>query len=250
MSKATGLKRIGSDIPKSLEAALKYSGKSRWLAIYQDQDIAEGSGLGIVLADGLGTYAGERQPWELVLQQSEGAWKPKKYWELDDSEDFWFLIDRHDRNVYIGKRETVEAFLSQPNTQKLLLELDHKRPRQLPMYSLAAEVTLGLLILGGGVGVISYGAYQGAIGVVSHFQEQPVVTSPAESQKAKLAISTKPANSKQEISLKQEASPDVSSQDDAVEVKEGPFSILIDLTIGVISMGVLVSLGRSIQKSI
>lgn len=182
-----GLKRIGSHIPKSLEAALNYSGQSRWVALYPDQEIAKETRLSVVLFDGRDTYAGERQPWELFLQ-SEGAWKLKRHLEQlsEGAAGSWLLIDRHDRNLYIGERTAVEGFLSQPKTQELLLDLDRDRPKRFDRYCTIAKLTgIGLAaaaILGG----MGYGAYLG----ISNLQENPIVV-----QRPEL-----PSNSLQETS--------------------------------------------------
>jgi hypothetical protein len=180
---SVGLKRIGSYIPKSLEAALNYSGKSRWVAIYRDQEIAKETGLGIFLVDGRDTYAGELQPWELFLQ-SDGASELKDHLEQKPDTDSWLLIDRYDRNLYVGSRTTVEGFLSQPKTQKLLLELDRDRPTRFDKYYLAGIVAGGVLITVTVLGGLGYGAYRGAEGVISYLQENPIAITFPDSQTA------------------------------------------------------------------
>lgn len=234
MTKDIGIERIASRIPKSLEAALNYSGQSRWVAIYPDQEIAKETSLSVVLFDGRDTYAGERQPWELFLQ-SEGAWKLKKHLEqiTKGAAGSWLLIDRHDRNLYIGDRETIEGFLSQPKTQKLLLDLDRDRPKRFDRYCTIAKKTgIGLVataILGG----LGYGAYLGA----SHLQENPIVIQP-------------PASSSFSNS-QSEASPEVNSPEDAaaVEAMESLLPTLVRMLMATILLSFGLSLASSMLKN-
>jgi hypothetical protein len=204
MTTSTGIERLAKSVPPSLEAALNYDGKARWVAIYRDRAIAQGTGWGLVLYDGRNTHVGDLQIWKLFADKNPSL---RSYFETltasdSDVSDDALLLDRKDRNLYKCEQTAVEGFLTNPKVQKLLLELHRKRPKHFDRHGVIA-IRLGIGLLAAiGLGAVGYGAYLG----ISNFQENPVVIQQPES----------PRNSQPE------SSSELSSQD----IDEAIYSLL------------------------
>jgi hypothetical protein len=118
------IKRIGESVPRSLEAAFHYRGGSRWIAFYLDESVQKSR---VILFDGRKSYSGT--PVELFLYSNDGDLRLVDHLWNPDFLEPWLLLDRWDRNLYVGDRSAIEEFLSQPQLQKRLLEQDRDRPR-------------------------------------------------------------------------------------------------------------------------
>lgn len=178
MTISNGIERIAKNVPRSLEAALNYSGQSRWVAIYSDRTIAKSTGWGLVLYDGRNTDVGDFHIWQLFADKNPSL---RSYFETlttsdsDVSADA-LLLDRRDRNLYKCQQSAIEGFLTNPKAQKLLLEVNHKRPKHFDRYGVIAfRAGIGLLAAAI-LGAVGYGGYLGA----SHLNRNLVVVQPSQ----------------------------------------------------------------------
>lgn len=225
------IERIVGNIPPSLESALNYEGSARWVAIYRDENIAHATGLEITLYDGRSTHAGDINSWKLFADKHPSL---RSHFETltptngaDVSADA-LLLDRKDRNLYKCPQTAIEGFLANPKAQKLLLELDYKRPKHFDRYRVIAfRAGIGL-VAAAILGVVGYGAYQGA----SHLHGSLVVIQPTESSSS--------SNSQSEVELK--------SQADVVKVMDNFLQTAISMFVLTMGLGVVVMLISALQK--
>lgn len=233
MTTSIGIERVTKNVPRSLEAALNYDGNARWLAIYSDRTIEQGTGWRLVLYDGRNTHVGDFQIWQLFADKHpslRSQFETLAPTNVSDVSPSALLLDRRHRNLYKCQQTAVEGFLTNPKAQKLLLELNHKRPKHFDRYGvIALRAGIGILaaaILGG----VGYGAYLG----ISNLQEHPIVVQQPESPDF--------------INSSPEASPNTTSQE---QIDELIYSTLRLCATGIAISGlglILTSLFRGSQK--
>lgn len=151
----TTIERLDLQVPNNLEKTLGYKGKSRWVAFYGDP------GVGPFLKDRWDSIFIANETWKVLLQN----FFPKRC-NLYGND--WLLLDRVDRNLYMGKKSFINEFLEQPQTQKMLLLLDKERPTRLGR--LANAIVESILVFGGLaiisaivaclLGLLGYGLFQ------------------------------------------------------------------------------------------
>ncbi|WAL59856.1 hypothetical protein [Thermocoleostomius sinensis] len=113
--------RISLTAPYSLDAALAYSGDSRWLGLYWESELNQ-----LCHTDGQSVSTGNSRAWQIFYSHPDI--KPLlEVWQLGDEgqpAQNYLLLDRQTRRLYVGESTIVEDCLAQPQLLDLLAELE------------------------------------------------------------------------------------------------------------------------------
>lgn len=101
-----------------LEKSLGYEHQRRWLAFHWEPDINQ-----LVYNDGKNVGTGSTLAWEVFLQHPEIHPAVENY-SLCETDEYWLLLDRESRNLYVGEARAIQNLLESPESLAMLAGLD------------------------------------------------------------------------------------------------------------------------------
>jgi hypothetical protein len=79
----------------------------------------------VIYNDNQNVGAGINLTWKIFIQHPLVSAEVKNY-QLDETDKYWLILDRQNRNLYIGEATVVPTMFEQPETLNLLACLDDK----------------------------------------------------------------------------------------------------------------------------
>jgi hypothetical protein len=107
--------------PPKIEKTLGYNGTSRWVAFYWEPEANH-----VMFQDGQKVGAANNTAWSIFLQHDLIVYDLQKY-ELQNSAEYWLLLDRQTRRFYIGKESVIQSLFDDTHSLSLLACLDGDR---------------------------------------------------------------------------------------------------------------------------
>lgn len=101
-----------------LEKSLGYQSENRWVAWHWEPDIEQ-----LTYTDGKNVGAGKNIAWRVFLEHPLIRPAVEKY-HLSETDQYWLLLDRQTRNLYVGEGKAIQSLLEQPESLTLLACLD------------------------------------------------------------------------------------------------------------------------------
>jgi hypothetical protein len=101
-----------------LEKSLGYEYSRRWVAWHWEPDINQ-----LMYSDGKNFGTGSALAWQVFLQHPQIAPQIQDY-GLNQTEQYWLLLDRESRNLYIGEAKVIQNLLETPESLLMLAGLD------------------------------------------------------------------------------------------------------------------------------
>lgn len=105
---------------RRLEHSLGYRGESRWIAWHWEPEINQ-----VTYHDGKQVGTGAGIAWQIFLEHSQVQPFVTAY-RLGETEEYWLLLDRQTRNVYVGEGKVIQNLLEEPESLTLLACLDNQ----------------------------------------------------------------------------------------------------------------------------
>lgn len=101
-----------------LEKSLGYEYARRWVAWHWEPDINQ-----IMYSDGKNVGTASGLAWQVFLQHPQIAPAVQNY-NLNQTDQYWLLLDRESRNLYIGEAKVIQNLLENPESLVMLAALD------------------------------------------------------------------------------------------------------------------------------
>jgi len=101
-----------------LEKSLGYEYPRRWVAWHWEPDINQ-----LMYSDGKNVGTGSALAWQVFLQHPQIAPQIQDY-GLNQTDQYWLLLDRESRNLYIGEAKVIQNLLETPESLLMLAGLD------------------------------------------------------------------------------------------------------------------------------
>ena len=103
-----------------LEKSLGYKSNHPWVAFHWEPEINQ-----VMYNDGKNIGAGISVAWQIFIQHPLVNFEVQDY-QLNETDKYWLILDRKNRNLYIGTAKIVSTMLEQPESLNLLACLDEK----------------------------------------------------------------------------------------------------------------------------
>ncbi|MGL5511103.1 MAG: hypothetical protein ACRDB1_15895, partial [Microcoleaceae cyanobacterium] len=107
--------------PPKIEKTLGYNGSARWVAFYWEPEANH-----VMFQDGQKVGAANNTAWSIFLQHDLIVYDLQKY-QLQNSDQYWLLLDRQTRRFYIGKEAIIQSLFDDTHSLSLLACLDGDR---------------------------------------------------------------------------------------------------------------------------
>ncbi|MGK7923432.1 MAG: hypothetical protein AB4080_25880 [Trichodesmium sp.] len=101
-----------------LEKSLGYEANHRWVAFHWEPEINQ-----VIYNDNQNFGAGINLAWKVFIQHPLVSAEVENY-QLDETDKYWLILDRQNRNLYVGEATVVPTMFEQPETLNLLACLD------------------------------------------------------------------------------------------------------------------------------
>ncbi|HAN74013.1 MAG TPA: hypothetical protein DCQ63_06780 [Planktothrix sp. UBA8402] len=109
---------LNISIHPQLEKSLGYHSNHRWVAWYWEPDIEEA-----FFTDGQNLGTTSALSWQILLQHPNISSSLQQYFP-DNDQQYWLLLDRKTRNLYVGEGKLIQNLLEQPDSLNLLACLE------------------------------------------------------------------------------------------------------------------------------
>ncbi|NES75587.1 MULTISPECIES: hypothetical protein [Okeania] len=103
-----------------LEKSLGYKSNHPWVAFHWEPEIDQ-----VMYNDGKNIGTGISVAWQIFIQHPLVNSEVKDY-QLNETDKYWLILDRKNRNLYVGTAKIVSTMLEQPESLNLLACLDEK----------------------------------------------------------------------------------------------------------------------------
>ncbi len=101
-----------------LEKSLGYEHQRRWVAWHWEPDIKQ-----LIYNDGKNVGTGSALAWQVFLQHPQILPAVENY-SLYETDEYWLLLDRESRNLYVGEAREIQNMLENPESLVMLAGLD------------------------------------------------------------------------------------------------------------------------------
>jgi hypothetical protein len=101
-----------------LEKSLGYEHQRRWVAWHWEPDINQ-----LMYNDGKNAGTGSDLAWQVFLQHPQIHPAVENY-SLYETDEYWLLLDRESRNLYVGEARAIQNLLESPESLAMLAGLD------------------------------------------------------------------------------------------------------------------------------
>jgi hypothetical protein len=101
-----------------LEKSLGYEHQRRWVAWHWEPDINQ-----LIYNDGKNVGSGSALAWQVFLQHPQIRPAVENY-SLYETDEYWLLLDRESRNLYVGEAREIQNMLENPESLVMLAGLD------------------------------------------------------------------------------------------------------------------------------
>lgn len=112
------VERLNATAHPRLERTLGYQANSRWVAWHWEPELNQ-----VMYNDGDNIGTGNGVAWQVFLQHPQVSPSVQDY-NLSQADQYWLLLDRHSRNLYVGLGPDVQSLLDAPESLALLASLD------------------------------------------------------------------------------------------------------------------------------
>jgi len=112
------VERLNATAHPRLERTLGYQANSRWVAWHWEPQLNQ-----VMYNDGDNIGTGNGVAWQVFLQHPQVSPSVQDY-NLAAADQYWLLLDRHSRNLYVGLGPDVQSLLEAPESLALLASLD------------------------------------------------------------------------------------------------------------------------------
>ncbi|MDY7007487.1 MAG: hypothetical protein SWX82_27035 [Cyanobacteriota bacterium] len=103
-----------------LEKSLGYKSKHPWVAFHWEPEIDQ-----VMYNDGKNIGAGISVAWQIFIEHPLVNSQVQDY-QFHLTDKYWLILDRQNRNLYVGTAKIVSTMLEQPESLSLLACLDEK----------------------------------------------------------------------------------------------------------------------------
>ncbi|MEB3343630.1 hypothetical protein [Okeania sp.] len=103
-----------------LEKSLGYQANYRWVAFHWEPETNQ-----VIYNDNHNFGAGINPAWEIFIHHPLVSVELKDY-QLDETDKYWLILDRKNRNLYVAEATIVPTMFEQPESLNLLAALDEK----------------------------------------------------------------------------------------------------------------------------
>ncbi|MGK7900718.1 MAG: hypothetical protein AB4352_04760 [Hormoscilla sp.] len=112
------VERLNATAHPRLERTLGYQANSRWVAWHWEPQLNQ-----VMHNDGENIGTGNGVAWQIFLQHPQVSPSVQDY-NLGAADQYWMLLDRYSRNLYVGLGPDVQSLLEAPESLALLASLD------------------------------------------------------------------------------------------------------------------------------
>ncbi len=115
------IQRLDWKAQGNLEKSLGYPGKNRWVAWHWEPELHQA-----LYTDGEQAGASNHLAWQVLLDHRQIEIDLNHY-PLAQTDEYWLLLDRQTRALYIGEGQFIQDLLENPESLGLLATLDHPK---------------------------------------------------------------------------------------------------------------------------